>query len=446
MAALADIIREAAIPLPPIDSTAFSEYFDWLGQYKFVLLGDGTHGTSEFYAARAEITKRLVQEHGFKLVALEADWPDAEAIDHYVRRCPKLPGQPEAREMPFERFPTWMWRNREMQDLVHWLRDYNDHVPAEEKVRVYGLDLYSMSRSMNAVVQYLQEIDPEMAKEAGQRYSRLQRWVDREQEYALKMHLSPALRSCEEDVVGMLVELLKHRLEYSAVARKDGERFHSAQQEATLVVDAEEYYRKMYCSPEVTWNLRDRHMYETLQRVMDFHRPSKRAAVIWAHNSHVGDARHTDMGLSQGEINLGQLCRERNPPHDVCLVGCGTHDGTVAVADHWGGDMEVVQVNPSREDSWERVCHDAGPTQFLLDMRKGHCDEKVLQELAAARLARYIGVIYRPMNEKVSHYSASRLSGQFDAYIFFQTTHAVNALGQRQPDSGAESETYPFGL
>lgn len=443
MSNLAQVMKQGAKPLPPINSKSFPEYFDWLGQYNVALLGDASHGTSEFYEARAEITKRLIKEHGFKMVALEADWPDVEAVDHYVRRWPQQPGRSESQEMPFKRFPTWMWRNKEMQDLIHWMRDYNEGLPADQRAGVYGLDLYSMGASMHAVIEYLQNIDPEMAKEARQRYAQLLRWTGREQEYGLKMRTS-RLKSCEDDVLRMLLSLLKKRLEYSSARVPDGERFHSAEQNAVLVVDAEEYYRKMYYSDELTWNLRDTHMFETLKRLLDF-RQAK--AVVWAHNSHLGDARYTDMGTERGEINLGQLCREHLSELGVAIVGTGTHDGTVAAAHDWDGDMQVMKVNPSREDSWERVAHDTGLGRFLVDMREGHCDEQTRRQLAANRLERFIGVIYRPLTERWSHYSASRLSKQFDAYLFFDITHAVGALEKSQPKTPlAEAETYPFGL
>ncbi|OAL34882.1 hypothetical protein AYO20_05843 [Fonsecaea nubica] len=447
-AALTQVMRRAAKALPPINSAEFAKSFDWLGQYQVVLLGDASHGTSEFYAARAEITKRLITEHGVKCLALEADWPDAEAIDQYVRRWPGQrpdPVQtPPSQESPFQRFPTWMWRNREMQDLVHWMRDYNDGLPAEDKTGVYGLDLYSMGSSMSSVIQYLQNIDPEMANEARERYAGLQRWVNREHQYGRKMlqgKYVENLKTCEEDVIKMLLELLRKRLEYSAKIN-DGERFHSAEQNAVLVVDAEEYYRKMYYSDVVSWNLRDLHMFDTLKRLLDF-RKSK--AVVWAHNSHLGDARYTEMGTQRGELNLGQLCRENLA--DVVLVGCGTHDGTVAAAHEWDDDMQIMKVNPSREDSWEYVAHSTNIPRFVLDMRKAHCDEDTRRALSANRLERFIGVIYRPKTELWSHYSRSRLSKQFDAYVFFDRTQAVGALEKTQPKTSLlEAETYPFGL
>ncbi|OAP65312.1 hypothetical protein AYL99_01284 [Fonsecaea erecta] len=446
--ALVQVMRRAAKILPPINTAGFGESFDWLGQYQVVLLGDASHGTSEFYAARAEITKRLIKEHGFQCVALEADWPDAEAMDHYVRRWPGQHPDPvkEARnkESPFQRFPTWMWRNREMQDLVHWMRDHNEGLPSEEKAGVYGLDLYSMGSSMSSVIEYLQNIDPEMAKEARERYAGLQRWVNREHQYGRKMLQSKYaehLKSCEEDVIKLLLDLLRKRLEYSAKIN-DGERFHSAEQNAVLVADAEAYYRKMYYSDAASWNLRDLHMFGALKRLLDFR---KCKTVVWAHNSHLGDARYTDMGAQREELNLGQLCRENLS--DVVLVGCGTHEGTVAAAHEWGGDMQIMNVNPSLEDSWEYVAHSTKLSRFLLDMRKIHCDDNTRRTLSINRLERFIGVIYRPKTELWSHYSRSRLSKQFDAYMFFDRTHAVGALEKTQPNTALlEAETYPFGV
>jgi erythromycin esterase-like protein len=443
MSTLSQLLRKAAKPLPPINSASFAECFDWLGQYQCVLIGDASHGTSEFYHARAEITKRLISHHGFTVVALEADWPDAEAIDHYVRHWPKYPGMSGPLESPFKRFPAWMWRNLEVQNLVRWLREHNDGLAGkdDEKAGIYGLDLYSLGASMEAVINYLGDIDPEMAEEAKIRYARLRRWVGKEQQYGLQTR-SAGFKSCEADVVGMLIELLKKRLEYSAKIH-DGQRFHSAEQNAELVVDAEEYYRKMYYADEITWNLRDTHMFGTLKRLTEFKKKSK--VVVWAHNSHVGDARHTDMGMRRGEINLGQLCRQHLP--NVAIVGCGTHDGAVAAAHDWGGEMEIMSVNPSRDDSWERVAHDTGLSRFLVDMRKRHCDDKTRRQLEETRLERFIGVIYRPDTERWSHYSAAQLARQFDAYLFFNTTHAVTPLDHKQPLTPvAEAETYPFGL
>lgn len=416
---LKDRIRSAARALPPITDPSFGQHFDWLGKYNVVLLGDASHGTSEFYQARAEITKHLIKTHGFNAIALEADWPDAEAIDRFVRQRPGPQVKPPPEERPFRRFPTWMWRNREMQDLVHWLRDYNATIPNERRAGCYGLDLYSLGASLHAVIRYLDSVDPKMAKLARRRYGCLERWVDDPSAYGLASMIG-GFETCEKTVINMLMKLLQKRLEYSAV-NQDGEEFHSAEQNARLVVDAERYYRAMYYRDNKSWNLRDTHMFETLQRLMEFKKNAK--AVVWAHNSHLGDARYTGMGRRKGEINLGQLCRE-NFGQDVAIVGCGTHTGTVAAAHEWDEPMVVMNVNPSRSDSYERLAHEAGLERFLLDLRRGECDESLREELRKERLERFIGVIYLPETERQSHYSHAMLAEQFDAYLWFDNTKA----------------------
>lgn len=450
-----DIICSVATRLPSITDKSFASHFDFLGSSRIVLLGDASHGTSEFYQARAEITKRLITHHGFKTVALEADWPDAECLDRYVRQRPgpqvrlakQEPGESEsdaAHSTPFKRFPTWMWRNREMQDLVHWLHDHNDVLPAAERAGMYGLDLYSLGTSIDAVIKYLDHVDPGMAQTARGRYAFLEGWSEDPQEYGLAatMLRGNEFQSCEKKVVAMLRDLLKKRLEYS-VRNDDGEEFHSAEQNARLVADAEKYYRSMYYADDSSWNLRDQHMFETLARLRKF-RGGK--VVVWAHNSHLGDARYTGMSR-RGELNLGQLCRE-SFGNDVALLGCGTHTGTVAAAHRWDGDLHVMDVVPSRPDSWERQAHDTGLDCFLLNIKDATSkDEDLAETLMKSRLERFIGVIYRPDTEKGSHYSSAILGKQFDAYLWFDKTKAVRPLEIRQPKTAlASGETYPFGL
>ncbi|KAA8648723.1 hypothetical protein EYZ11_004233 [Aspergillus tanneri] len=443
---LQDLFTAAAHPLPPIDDPKFATHFDRFGDYPIVLLGDGTHGTSEFYTARAEITKRLIECHGVTVVAIEADWPDAEAIDRYVRRRPGPNAMGGQTFEPFSRFPTWMWRNREMQELVDWMRDHNARVPDEKKVGFYGLDMYSMGASMHAVIRYLDRVDPQAAQDARQRYSCLSPWVDDPTAYGLAtLH---GMRDCEAGVVAMLRDLLSHRLQYIAQDVHDGEEYHSTEQNAHLVRDAELYYKVMYYGSAISWTLRDSHMVDTLRRLLRS-KPSSTKAVVWAHNSHCGDARFTSMGRHRQEANLGQLCREQFGRDNVALVGCGTHTGTVAAAHNWDSDMKVMSVQPSRADSWERLAHDTGLPSFLLDLRPGQLDAKLaaaMADQAPQRLQRFIGVIYRPQTEKRSHYSQANLQDQFDAYIWFDQTEAVHSLQKIQPRTprGLE-ETYPFG-
>ncbi|KAI9373431.1 erythromycin esterase-domain-containing protein [Aspergillus egyptiacus] len=453
MSDLTALVRSSLRPLPPISSPSFGSHFDSYGHNRLVLLGDGSHGTSEFYSARAEITKRLVTQHGFTMIALEADWPDAEALDRYVRQRPghkarlgARDDQPshEAFDEAFERFPTWMWRNREMQDLVEWLREHNAARPQADKVGIYGMDLYSLGTSMKAIIEYLDQVDPAMGKEARRRYGCLEPWSGEPQEYGLEV--VRGMQDCEAQVVAMLRDLLAKRLEYAA-HRADGEEFHSSEQNAYVVRDAERYYRAMYYSSAGSWTLRDSHMVDTLKRLVRFKPAGK--VVVWAHNSHCGDARHTGMGIRRREVNIGQLCRETFGEEHVALLGCGTHTGTVAAASGWGDEMQVMQVRPSRRDSWERIAHDTGVESFLLDLRGGRMAREVQEALAEEdrRLQRFIGVIYRPETERISHYSEADLVHQFDGYIWFDTTQAVRPLEVVQPKTAlGDEETYPFGL
>jgi erythromycin esterase-like protein len=443
---LAQLVAAAARPLPDLTDPLFGSRFDTFRNYRVVLLGDGSHGTSEFYRARAEVTKHLVDQHGYTLIALEADWPDAEAIDRYVRLRPGPKGRiGDSKLEPFKRFPTWMWRNREMQELVEWMRDRNARVSPDRRAGFYGLDLYSMGTSIHAVIDYLDRVDPEAAKAARQRYGCLDPWVDDPSTYGLAS--LRGFKSCEAQVLTMLQDLLKRRLEYASAAH-DGEEFHSTEQNAFAVRDAEKYYKAMYYSSAGSWSLRDTHMFETLKRLFRS-KPADTKAIIWAHNSHCGDARYTSMGMQRNEINIGQLCRENFGQDAVAVIGCGTHTGTVAAAHEWGDDMDIMDVVPSRSDSWEYVAHSTGISSFLLDFRPGYADPNLRKAFAEERahLERFIGVLYRPDTERVSHYSRAYLHNQFDAYVWFDRTTAVNPLEVIQPATAlGKEETYPFGL
>jgi erythromycin esterase-like protein len=427
------LIGRAAEPLPDLDNPAFGALFGRFATAKVVLLGEASHGTSEFYRARAAITRHLIERHGFTIVAAEADWPDAAAIDRSVRQRPA--SRPE--ERPFQRFPTWMWRNTDVEAFLRWLRNHNASRPMEQRAGFYGLDLYNLSASMRAVIDYLERIDPEMAKLARRRYGCLTPWQDEPQMYGREA-LDAGYGRCEEGVVAMLREMCERELPY---AEDDSESFLDATQNARLVRDAERYYRIMYHGSAESWNLRDRHMFDTLCQILETKGPEAKA-VVWAHNSHIGDASKTDMGWRRGELNIGQLCRERFG-EAAALIGFGTHDGTVACASDWDEAMEVKNVNPSRPDSYERSAHNSGIGRFLLDVRAGR-NEELRNELMAPRLERFIGVIYRPETERWSHYSECCLPEQFDAYVWFDHTHAVMPLPTRQV--GGAEETYPFGL
>lgn len=429
---IARLIAEAAEALPDFDDPAFAHLFDRFAQAKVVLLGEASHGTSEFYRARAAITRRLVEAHGFNIVAVEADWPDAASLDRYVRDRPA----PAHAEPPFRRFPTWMWRNTDVETFIEGLRSWNGDRPLEQRTGFYGLDLYNLSASIRAVLDYLDKVDPEAAQIARQRYGCLTPWAREPQAYG-RMALTTGYAKCEAGVIRMLKEMLDRRLEY---ARHDGDLFLDATQNARLVKDAEAYYRAMYYGAAESWNLRDTHMFDTLCALLDAKPGAK--AVVWAHNSHIGDASKTEMGTVRGELNIGQLCRERFGA-DAALIGFGCDSGTVACASDWDQPMEIKAVNPSRPDSYERLAHDAGIDRFLLDLREG-VHPALRQRLMDPRLERFIGVIYRPETERWSHYSECVLPQQFDAYVWFDKGTAVTPLPTRQRP-GAD-DTYPFGL
>ncbi|GAA5235199.1 hypothetical protein GCM10025795_34640 [Verticiella sediminum] len=427
------MIRAAAEPLPPADAPDFGQAFDRYADRRVVLLGEASHGTAEFYLARAAITRRLVQTHGFRFVAVEADWPDAATIDRHVRLQPSTGGL-----APFARFPTWMWRNREFADFVAWLRAHNAPLDAAQRVAFHGLDLYSLSASIAAVLDYLDREDPAAARVARERYGCLSPWRQDPAVYGRLAH-SPGFAGCEDAVIAQLRDLLRRRLDDGA-AHTDG--LFDATQNARLVASAERYYRSLYRGAAQSWNLRDTHMFETLWHLLDSHGPEARA-VVWAHNSHIGNAAATDMGKVRGELNLGQLCRERFG-EAAALIGFGTHTGTVAAASDWDGPMHVKAVRPSREDSYEYQFHQAGASPFLLDLGE-RADRRLLAALREPRLERYIGVIYRPETELYSHYAEAALSEQFDAFVWFDETRALTPLDTAAGSQEA-AQTWPFGL
>lgn len=432
-ASIPDLIRRAAEPLPDLDDPAFGALFDRFASARVVLLGEASHGTAEFYRARAAITRRLIEKHGFRIVAVEADWPDAAHYDRYVRDLPA----PRHDEPPFRRFPAWMWRNTEVEAFIEGLREWNLARPVQDRAGFYGLDLYNLSASMRSVLDYLDRVDPRAADIARQRYGCLTPWARNPQTYG-RMALSSGYRACEEGVVKTLTDLLGKKIEY---ANADGVAFLDATGNARLVKNAEAYYRAMYYGSAESWNLRDTHMFETLCGLLDAGGPEARA-VVWAHNSHIGDASKTEMGVEREELNIGQLCRERFGVH-AALIGFGTHTGTVACASDWDEPMEVKRVSPSLDDSYERLAHEAMVARFLLDLRDGVHDP-LRRRLLQPRLERFIGVIYRPETERWSHYVGCSLPQQFDAYVWFDETTAVTPL-LTETRPGAD-ETYPSGL
>ena len=431
---LAGLLRESAEPLDGIESADLRRLVGRMAKARVVLLGEATHGTSEFYQMRARITRELIEQHGFEIVAVEADWPDAARIDRYVRHL----GPSSSPWKPFTRFPTWMWRNEEMRSFAEWLRQHNARTrDPERRTSFCGLDLYSLFASADAVVRYLDTVDPEAARVARERYGALTPWQADPSSYGRAV-VTGRFQSCEAEVVRVLVDLLEQRLAYAA---RDGERFFEAAQNARVVASAERYYRVMYQGNVASWNLRDQHMFDTLSTLLAFRGPRSRA-VIWAHNSHLGDASATEMG-TRGEHNVGQLCRQALGP-EAYLLGFGTDHGTVVAASDWGGRTEVKTVQPADPRSHEAVCHQTEIPAFVLPLRDNR-RESVRDELAAPRLERAIGVIYRPETELLSHYFQASLSNQFDAWVWFDETSALHPLGGGPLEPGLP-ETYPFGV
>jgi protein-L-isoaspartate(D-aspartate) O-methyltransferase len=423
----------AAESFSSIEKADLRPLLERIGSARIVLLGEATHGTSEFYRMRERITRDLIIEEGFRFVAIEADWPDAARVDHYVRHFEYPPSEWTA----FARFPSWMWRNNEVRDFVSWLRKHNGTMEKNRRIAFHGLDLYSLYDSIRSVLNYLDEVDPSSAKVARERYGCLTPW---QQDPATYGHaaLTGKYPTCEADVVRALTDLQAKRLAY---AEHDGERFLDAEQNARLVANAERYYRVMYYGSRASWNLRDNHMFETLRNLLAFHGDDSKA-VVWAHNSHVGNAGATEMA-ARGEHNIGQLCRKEFGDN-AYSIGFGTHSGTVAAASEWDGPMEIKDIRPSLPESYEHLCHLTGHARFMLGLRGRDDDLCAPSRLGKERLERAIGVIYRPETELASHYFRANLSQQFDEYIWFDDTSAVTPFATAElkglPD------TYPFGV
>jgi erythromycin esterase-like protein len=408
---------------------------------QLVLIGEASHGTHEFYAVRAALTRRLVEEKGFRLVVLEADWPDALRAHRWAK------GEGKDRDAAaalgdFKRFPRWMWRNPVMLEFVGWLREWNRAHP-QGRTGLFGMDLYSMHASMALVLDYLETLDPYAAKRARERYACFDAFGEDPQRYGLETTVGHA-ESCEAEVVAQVVELRRH---YGALVEahdpRSEDEFFYAEQNARLVKNAEAYYRSMFRGREHSWNLRDAHMAETLVALLSHHGKGARAkAVVWAHNSHLGDARATDMAR-RGEWNVGQLARELLGER-VYSIGFSTYSGTVTAAQDWGEPAQQRRVRPGLPGSYEALFHATGIPAFWLDLRE---DNDAIRVLQSPRLQRAIGVIYRPETERHSHYLESRLPAQFDALVHLDATRALAPLDRDSGwDEGELPDTYPEGL
>jgi erythromycin esterase-like protein len=440
----AQLLQELAPHLKPLRGPADEdELLDFIGQHRLVLLGEASHGTHEFYERRAALTRRLIAERGYDAVVVEADWPDAWRVNRYVRGLGEDAHADQALG-GFRRFPTWMWRNTVVLEFVEWLRQHNTGRARRDAAGFYGMDLYSLFGSIRAVLDYLDRTDPEAARRARARYACFDHFGEDSQAYGYAANFG--LQShCEDEVVAQLREMNRLAAAMAPTAGLERDESFYAQQNARLVRNAEEYYRSMFHRRESSWNLRDQHMLETLQ-ALDQHlgdRGTPPKLIVWAHNSHLGDASATEMS-DQGEWNVGQLARERWG-REAMLVGFSTYHGTVSAASSWDAPVERKRVRDGLPGSYEALFHEAGEPAFWLPLRDNAALERLLQP---RRLQRAFGVIYQPRTERLSHYFGTCLPRQFDAMIHVDKTRAVEPL---EPDQGWHAgeeapETYPSGL
>ncbi|ARG96673.1 erythromycin esterase family protein [Legionella micdadei] len=420
--------------ISPLDNK-YSSLLDKIGDKRFVLIGEASHGTQEFYQTRIEITKKLIEEKGFMAIAIEGDWPDAYSIHRYVQGKGVKEDWQDAL-CHFTRFPTWMWRNTTIAQFIQWLRDYNDSLLPSRKIGFFGLDLYSLNASIEAVIDYLMKIDPVAAQRAKSRYACFDHIEPQTYGYLANLGVKKA---CINEAVSVLIELQKKSFDY---IQQDGlsaeEDYFFAAQNARLVKNAEMYYRSMFEGRASSWNIRDQHMMETLQKLVDhlenrFKKPAK--IIIWAHNSHIGDARATEMG-QQGELNIGQLVREEYDMQSYS-IGFSTYSGYVTAAYDWGMPAEYKKINPGLEGSYEDLFHQLKYKNFILDLKHNEDLERFLK---IPRLQRAIGVIYRPETERLSHYFFTHLTHQFDCIIHLDTTHALKPLSGISAKETADSD------
>ncbi|MFN3651173.1 MAG: erythromycin esterase family protein [Armatimonadota bacterium] len=430
---LVPAIREIARPLR--DPSDLDPLMERIGDSRFVLLGEATHGTSEFYTWRTEISKRLIEEKGFSFIAVEGDWPDCYRVNRYVKACHDSGNSAQEVLHAFDRWPTWMWANEEIVELAEWLRELNDELPEAQRIGFYGLDVYSLWSSMAEVIQYLQEQSPDAVQRAREAYGCFDAFRGDVQEYARSTRWVPG--GCEREVVSVLLELRRNAPQYLDGTR---EAYFDAEQNALVARNAEHYYRTMVMGGPDSWNVRDRHMMQTLERLTDFHGPRAKA-IVWEHNTHIGDARFTDMAAS-GMVNIGQLCREARGREGVVLVGFGTHRGSVIAANAWEAPMEELPVPPGRPGSWEHALHEATGRDSLLLLE----GEQAAAPLQRERGHRAIGVVYHPEWEAFGNYVPTVLPRRYDALLYVEESHAVRPLHMRAKHTREAPETYPSGV
>ncbi|MDE3235195.1 MAG: erythromycin esterase family protein [Bacteroidota bacterium] len=420
----------------PLKSKAdLDPLFERIADARIVMLGEATHGTHEYYTWRAAISKRLIEEKGFSCIAVEGDWPDCYRLNRFVKGYDQYSKSAFKVLHAFNRWPTWMWANWETVALADWMQRYNIGLPNEKKIGFYGLDVYSLWESMDSIMQYLQNTDPAALQVAQEAYRCFEPYKKEEgRSYAKAAHLVPEL--CKNEVVGLLKEIQSKMPSYNS----DYENVFNTEQNALVAVHAEEYYRAMIEGSVHSWNVRDRHMADTIDRLLHFYGP-KSKIVVWAHNTHIGDARATDMS-EEGMYNIGELARMAYANKDVVLVGFGSYQGTVVAGKRWGATMEVMHLPEGREDSWERYLHKAGEENKLLLMDDFMRNDALLENHLAHRA---VGVVYNPLYEKYGNYVPSLIPLRYDAFIYLNETKALHPL-HIEPDGHQMPETYPFGV
>jgi erythromycin esterase len=456
---------------------------DYIGDSQYVLLGEASHGTSEFYKWRSEISKRLIREKEFSFIAVEGDWPDCFRVNKYIK-CSESHGNAFDVLHSFNRWPTWMWANREMVELVEWLKSFNDHNNAKdynsesEGVGFYGLDVYSLWESMEEIIRYLKRVDPSALNTAMTAYNCFDPYNREVDAYARTAAFVP--ENCEKEVIHVLTALRSKQDFYTKKNYGRNEDYFQAEQNAITAKEAEKYYRTMLKGDVNSWNLRDTHMMNTLERLIDFHRKANKKkqpkAIVWAHNTHIGDARFTDMSNS-GMINLGQLVREKKGDHNTILVGFSTYSGTVIAADRWGAKMQTMNVPPAKEGSWDKLLHDIDNDnksqkgsssdklllfkkiedrknistksykniEFSFDIEKYNTRKEQKEKETEIMTQRAIGVVYNPKYDSYRNYVPTKLQSRYDSLVFIDKTTAITPLHVHYERNKDVPDTYPTG-
>ena len=416
---------------PLVDAGDLDPLMERIGDANYVLLGEASHGTHEYYTWRTAITKRLIEEKGFSFIAVEGDWPDCYKINRWVKDYPDSEEKIADVLKSFKRWPTWMWANWEIAALAEWLQEHNRELPAEKKIGFYGLDVYSMWESLEIIIEYLEKEDPETAKQAKQTIECLEPYEDDDSLTSAMRNLDP---SCKDELVKLLAEVRRKAPYYN----HDREAGLNAEINTLIAANAEKYYRSQTTFGQSSWNVRDLHMVESLNAIKKFHGEDSKV-IIWEHNTHIGDARYTDMA-DDGLYNVGQLVREQHQKDDVVLVGFGSYEGSVIAGRMWGATMQKINVPKAVKNSIEEMLHKISTDDKLLIFDKGSELKEQFNEWLGHRA---IGVVYHPERER-GNYVPTKLSSRYDAFIYLDKTNALHPL-HIMPDGDLTPETYPFG-